>query len=114
LEIVDASRLSYSEIARRSGVSSHTIYKWRNGSTKNPQRLTRDLVVQACQHKPSEKIVEVLKVVEASGLSDSEIARRSGVTTWTLYQWRHGETKKPQRLTVDAVLRVCEHALKGK
>lgn len=49
----------------------------------------------------------VIKIMDASGLSYSEIAYRSGVSPMTLVRWRFGGTKRPQHLTMEFVLRAC-------
>ena len=50
-------------------------------------------------------------VVQDSGMSYVEIHEKSGVSTSTLYNWFHGQTKRPQFCTVNAVGRACGNEL---
>lgn len=49
-------------------------------------------------------IDKVRTAVEDSGKSYSKIHESSGVSTTTLYNWLHGDTRRPQFCTVAAVL----------
>lgn len=54
----------------------------------------------------------VVAAIKESGLSHSTIARSSGVTTTTLNNWVSGRTMKPQRLTMEFVLRTCGYEMR--
>lgn len=51
-------------------------------------------------------------IVEDSGESYAEVARRSGVSTTTLHNWFAGGTRRPQFCTVNAVGRALGYELK--
>jgi len=53
-------------------------------------------------------------VVEDSGLSYAEIEEKSGVSTSTMYNWFHGNTRRPQFCTVNAVGGACGKELVWK
>lgn len=46
--LVERSRMSWGEVAEKSGVSSTTIYNWFQGSTLRPQFATAMAVARAC------------------------------------------------------------------
>jgi predicted transcriptional regulator len=53
-------------------------------------------------------ILDVFKAAKAaSGKTNEEIARDSGVTQATLHKWDYGDTKKPQHLTLAAAMLAC-------
>lgn len=52
-------------------------------------------------------VLEAAAIIEESGLPDSEIERRCGVTAPTVSKLRNIETKRPQNKTIDFVARAC-------
>ena len=46
---------------------------------------------------------ELFAAMDASGMSDNDIADKSGVCRRTLYNWRMGKTRKPQAPTLAMV-----------
>ena len=57
-------------------------------------------------------IDKIRTVVEASGESYLDIHESSGVSTTTLYNWFHGETRRPQFASLNAVARALNHELR--
>lgn len=55
-----------------------------------------------------DKIEEVLYV---DGMTKAEIARLSGVSTTTLYNWQRKKTRSPKASTVNATLHVMGYEL---
>jgi lambda repressor-like predicted transcriptional regulator len=50
-------------------------------------------------------IDQLRTAIQDSGMSWSEISHNSGVSVSCLRNWFHGETRKPQNATIEAVLR---------
>jgi transcriptional regulator with XRE-family HTH domain len=52
-------------------------------------------------------IDELRTLIQDEGLSYQDIHVKSGVSVTTLRNWFHGETRRPQSPTVEAVGRAC-------
>ncbi len=52
-------------------------------------------------------LARVRMIIEGSGLSLSQISRKSGVAPVTLARWLAGKTHRPQNLTLTFVARAC-------
>ncbi len=67
---------------------------------------------QGYRHLDKDPVLnEVAYYIEESGLSIKEIAEESGVSVSTIQNWMFGTTKRPQRITIEFVLRACGYRL---
>ena len=48
---------------------------------------------------------QISAVIEASGATNAQLARISGVSPTTIRNWLHGAVNRPQNATIEAVLR---------
>jgi len=56
--------------------------------------------------RDKDPIIDLVRTaVQDSGLNYTQLEWKSGVHKRTIYAWFHGETKRPQAATINAVLR---------
>ena len=82
-----------------------------NGSRPHPQRDTKaNQGYRRFGKKEKDAMIAfVMNKVHESGLSFAEIERRTGVSTSTMHKWDVGETRRPQKVTMQLVLRETGH-----
>ena len=84
--------------------------KKSNGSRPHPQRDSKSN--QGYRHRKFEKdpmIAFVMNKINESGLTFGQIEAKCGVSRSTLHNWDIGETKRPQKITMQLVLRETGH-----
>jgi hypothetical protein len=56
-------------------------------------------------------LIEVLKKIDESGMTYNAVAEKCGVASSTIRAWDLGKTRRPQRITMEFVLRACGYTL---
>jgi hypothetical protein len=63
----------------------------------------RETTVRGIVRDPT--LDQVLKLMDQGHHSAKYLSEKSGVAATTIYNWRHGKTRRPQNVTMDFVLR---------